>query len=337
MSLLVSINNNFERNKQSEKTISHSPITGHPLIVLAGPTASGKTDLAVALAEKIGAEIVSADSRQVYRRLDAGTAKPSSEQRAHVRHWLLDCADPSETFDAARWAKEASSAIADIRARGKIALVCGGTGLYLRALLEGLSPLPPRDESLRARLHAEAESLGREALHARLATADPEAAAGIPPANLQRVLRALEVLELTGKPISEHWREGRDGGMKATLALRMDLTPELSRERIEARARAMWPGLLAEVKALVPAALTGAEPGFTSLGYREALACARGEMAEDEGLAKLISGTLAYAKRQRTWFRNQLDAESLDASAGQAALLARVLRLWEEAREKTTA
>lgn len=309
------------------------------MIVLAGPTASGKTDLAVALAEKIGAEIVSADSRQVYRRLDAGTAKPSQEQRARVRHWLIDCADPSEAFDAARWAKEASEAIADIRSRGKVTLVCGGTGLYLRALLEGLSPLPPRDEKVRARLVAEAETLGREALHARLAKADPEAAAGIPPANLQRVLRALEVLELTGKPISALWRQGRKGGLgaTATLILRLDMSPELSRPRIETRARGMWPGLLSEVTALVPKVYTGAEPGFTSLGYREALACARGKMSEAEGLAELIRGTVAYAKRQRTWFRNQLDAESLDASAGEDALLARAMTLWEEAREKTAA
>ncbi len=307
------------------------------MIVLAGPTASGKTDLSIALAESLGAEIVSADSRQVYRRLDAGTAKPSAEQRARVPHWLLDCADPSEHFDAARWSKEAVSAIANIQARGKIPLVCGGTGLYLRALLEGLSPLPPRDEVLRARLQAEAESHGRDALHARLAAADPEAAAGIPPANLQRVLRALEVLELTGKPISEHWRAGRAGGLKATLVLRMDLTPELSRERIEARARIMWPGLLAEVKALVPAEFTGMEPGFTSLGYREALACARGEMSRDEGLAKLLSLTLGYAKRQRTWFRNQLDAETLEAGTNGSTVLKTALKLWEDAREKTPA
>ncbi|MBI2789980.1 MAG: tRNA (adenosine(37)-N6)-dimethylallyltransferase MiaA [Elusimicrobia bacterium] len=312
-------------------------VGGRSILVLAGPTASGKTDLAVSLAEALGAEIVSADSRQVYRRLDAGTAKPSNEQRARVRHWLLDCADPSETFDAARWAKEASDAIAGIRSRGKIPLVCGGTGLYLRALLEGMSPLPPRDEAVRARLTAEAEKHGRAALHARLAKADPEAAAGIPPANIQRVIRALEVLELTGKPISVHWREGRDGGMKPTLALRLDMNPELSRERIETRARGMWPGLLSEVTALVPKVYTGAEPGFTSLGYREALACTRGEMTEEAGLAELIRATVAYAKRQRTWFRNQLDAEALDAAAGPDALLARALRLWEEAREKTAA
>jgi tRNA dimethylallyltransferase len=307
------------------------------LIVLAGPTASGKTDLAVSIAEALGAEVVSADSRQVYRRLDAGTAKPAAEQRARVRHWLLDCADPSETYDAARFAKEASAAIADIRARGKIPLVCGGTGLYLRALLEGLSVLPARDEAVRARLQAEADARGREALHARLAAADPEAAAGIPAQNLQRVMRALEVLELTGKPISAHWREGRGGGLAAALTLRLEMTPDMSRERVEARARAMWPNLLSEVKALVPAEYSGGEPGFTSLGYREALACAAGRLGSNDGLAELIRGTHAYAKRQRTWFRNQLDAEALDAAAGGPALLSSALKLWEEAREKTAA
>ncbi|UPT72941.1 MAG: hypothetical protein M0D55_13610 [Elusimicrobiota bacterium] len=155
-------------------------------------------------------------------------------------------------------------------------MVCGGTGLYLRALLEGLSPLPPRDEALRARLAAEAERLGRPALHARLAKADPNAAAAIPAANLQRVVRALEVLELTGRPISEHWREGRSGGESAALTLRLEPSAALSRERIEARARSMWPAMLAEVRALVPAAYRGDEPGFTSLGYREALACVKG-------------------------------------------------------------
>ncbi|PIR18994.1 MAG: tRNA (adenosine(37)-N6)-dimethylallyltransferase MiaA [Elusimicrobia bacterium CG11_big_fil_rev_8_21_14_0_20_64_6] len=321
-------------NTRPESSNTQTPPTA-ACLVLAGPTASGKTDLAVALSERIGAEVVSADSRQVYRRLDAGTAKPSAEQCARVPHWLLDRADPSEMFDAARFAKEAAAAITDIRARGKVPLVCGGTGLYLRALLEGLSPLPPRDEALRARLNAEAEKLGRAALHARLAKADPEAAAGIPPANIQRVVRALEVFELTGKPISAHWREGRGGGMTPALALRLELTPELSRRRIEARAKAMWPGLLAEVKALVPNEYHGTEPGFTSLGYREALACSRGELPQEAGLAELIRATAAYAKRQRTWFRNQLDAAPLDASAGPDELLARAVKLWEKAREKT--
>jgi|CXWL01.1.fsa_nt_gi tRNA dimethylallyltransferase len=306
------------------------------MIVLAGATASGKTDLAVSLAAEIGGEIVSADSRQVYRRLDAGTAKPSDTQRQRVAHWLIDCADPGETFDAARWASEASSAIAGILKRGKIPIVCGGTGLYLRALLDGLSPLPARDEAARSKLSAEADRLGREALHARLAAADPVAAASIPAGNLQRVMRALEVLELTGKPISAHWREGRGGGMPADLVLRLELPAAEGRARIERRARAMWPGLLKEVAALVPTHFLGDEPGFTSLGYREALACARGQIASGEGLAAMIRATCAYAKRQRTWFRNQLPATPLDASAAAGDLLSHALRAWGEAREKSS-
>lgn len=302
-------------------------------IVLAGPTGSGKTDLAVVLAENIGAEIVSADSRQVYRLLNAGTAKPSAAQRARVPHHLLDCADPAESYDAARWAKEAAVVIAGIKSRGKVALVCGGTGLYLKALLEGLAPLPPRDEALRARLAAESKA----DLHARLTKIDPEAAAGIPAGNIQRVVRALEVYELTGKPISAHWRERRDGAVPADLVLRLELTPERSAERIEARTRAMWPGLLAEVVALVPKEFAGTEPGFTSLGYREALTCARGELGSDAALAAMIQGTVAYAKRQRTWFRTQLVASALDASASPAALLADAKSMWEKAREKAAA
>ncbi|MBI3565848.1 MAG: tRNA (adenosine(37)-N6)-dimethylallyltransferase MiaA, partial [Elusimicrobia bacterium] len=170
------------------------------MIVLAGPTASGKTELAVRLALKLGAEIVSADSRQVYRFLDAATAKPTREQLAAVPHHLVSVADPTEAYDAARFAREASAELADIRRRGKKAIVVGGTGLYLRALLEGLSPLPPRDEAVRARLEALSVREGRAALHARLAKADPKAAAATPAGNLQRVIRALEVLELTGKP-----------------------------------------------------------------------------------------------------------------------------------------
>jgi tRNA dimethylallyltransferase len=276
------------------------------LIVLAGPTASGKTELAVSLALRLNGEIVSADSRQVYRLLDAATAKPSKEQLSRVAHHLLDVADPSEAYDAARFAREAAAAISDIERRGKLAIVCGGTGLYIRALTEGLSPMPARDEAVRARLTAEAEREGREALHARLAKSDPKAAAAIPAANIQRVVRALEVLELTGRPISASWSDARTGGVAADAVLRLEVLNEILRERIESRARAMWPALLAEVRALVPSRFRGDEPGFTSLGYREAVAVLRGESSSEDGLAAMLSATHAYAKRQRTWFRNQL-------------------------------
>ena len=272
------------------------------MIVLAGPTASGKTELAVSLALRLNGEIVSADSRQVYRLLDAATAKPSAAQRARVPHHLVDVADPSEAYDAARFAREATSAIAGIEKRGRLAIVCGGTGLYLRALTEGLAPLPPRDEAVRERLSA----LSKDVLHARLAKADPKAAAAIPAGNVQRVVRALEVIELTGRPISATWGEERAGGVPAAAILTLEVPAEILRERVESRARAMWPALLAEVRALVPSRFRGDEPGFTSLGYREALAVQRGETTSEEGLAEMIRATHAYMKRQRTWFRHQL-------------------------------
>ena len=276
------------------------------MIVLAGPTASGKTELAVSLALRLNGEIVSADSRQVYRLLDAATAKPSAAQRARVPHHLLDVAGPEETYDAARFARDAKAAISGIEERGKLAIVCGGTGLYLRALTEGLAPLPPRDEAVRERLAALAENEGREALHARLAKADPKAAAGIPAGNVQRVVRALEVLELTGRPISATWGEKRSGGVPAAAVLTLEVPNDVLRARIESRARAMWPALLAEVRALVPSRFRGDEPGFTSLGYREAIAVLRGDCSMEGGLAEMIRATHAYAKRQRTWFRHQL-------------------------------
>lgn len=304
------------------------------MIVLAGPTASGKSELAASLAAALDGEVVSADARQVYRFLDAATAKPSASQRAKARHWLLDCADPSERFDAGRFVREASAAIADIRRRGKLPLVCGGTGLYLRALTEGLSPLPPADENVRARLSAQTP----EALHARLAEADPVAAKSIPANNRQRVIRALEVLELTGKPISESWAAGREGGIAPDISMTLELSSELQRARIEDRCRAMWPALLAEVRELVPARFAGTEPGFSSLGYREALAVASGEATNEDGFAAFRDATNAYAKRQRTWFRRQPPlGEPLDASAAPAAVLAAALAVIGRSREKTAA
>jgi len=306
------------------------------VIVLVGPTASGKTELAAALAVELGGEVVSADSRQVYRFLDAATAKPSSELRARVPHWLIDVADPAEAYDAARFAAEASAAVNAIRARGKTPIVCGGTGLYIRALLEGLSPLPPRDPAVRARLEALAASDGPRALHARLAKADPVAAAAIPAANLQRVMRALEVLELTGKTLAENWAAGRTGGVKASAVLRLEVSAPVLRERIERRARAVWPGLLAEVSALVPSRFKGDEPGFSSLGYRQAQSVLAGELSEAKGLAEMVRVTNAYAKRQRTWFKTQLEARSIDAGAAPDQILEHARKTLEENREATT-
>jgi tRNA dimethylallyltransferase len=320
--------------RQARQGAPLEKIAERRLIVVAGPTASGKSGLAAALARRLGGEIVGADSRQVYRFLDAATAKPSPALRAEIPHHLIDVADPGESYDAGRFARQAADAIAQIRSRGRVPIVCGGTGLYLRALLEGLTPLPPRDAALRAALERRAEREGREALHAELAAVDPAAAAGIAPRNLARVIRALEIARLTGRPASAHWAAGRVGGLRPSAVLILEVpTPGLD-ARIAARARAFWPALLEELRALVPARFAGTEPGFSSLGYREALAVLRGELAEDAGLDALIRATRAYAKRQRTWLRGQLEGVAVDAGADAERTLSAALAALEDAHEK---
>jgi len=287
------------------------------MIVIVGATASGKTDLAVALARTIGGEIVSADSRQVYQEISAGTAKPYRDRSGRVDgvpYHLVDCASLAETYDAGRFATAARAVVVDTNSRSRIPIVAGGSGLYVRAFLEGLSDLPPRDEGLRRRLEAEALAHGRQHLHERLSRLDPEAAAAIPANNIQRVVRALEVCELTGHRISTLWKNDKEKLARRHLAptavLRIDWPADDLRRRIVQRAESMWPGMLAEVRGLLRS-FTGREPGFNSLGYPEAVACVRGELGQEEGLRRLIQATCAYAKRQRTWFRHQIAATPL--------------------------
>ncbi len=294
-------------------------------VFVVGPTASGKTDLALALARELGAEVVSADSRQVYRDLDAGTAKPPIEsgRAGGVPYHLAGFLGPEQAFDAGSFARLALKAIDEIRSRGRRVVVAGGTGLYLRALIHGLAPLPPRDRETRSKLLEQAQSQGRAALHERLRRLDPAAAAKIPANNLQRVVRALEVCELTGRPISESWARPPQrslAGPRAVLSIEWP-ADELAR-RIEARARAMWPAILEETRRLVPSRYRGDEPGFQSLGYPEALACAAGALSGEEGLAGMIRTTLLYAKRQRTWLRGQLPERRALAGGPLETLLA---------------
>ncbi len=259
------------------------------------------------MARRLPGEIISADSRQVYRHLNAGTAKPERDPAglAHgVPYGLIDIAEPGESFDAGRFADLAGEIAKDILARGAVPIVAGGTGLYIKALLRGLSPLPRKDAAVRGRLEALAQKKGRRFLHHLLAALDPAAAAKIDPNNLQRVIRALEVMEISRKPISESWNIRPQPQFEA-LILSIERPPQELRGRIETRCRAMWPEILAEVGRLVPARYNGQEPGFQSLGYPQALAVRRGEISCEEGLAGFIQKSLAYAKRQRTWFRRQ--------------------------------
>ncbi|MHB2025842.1 MAG: tRNA (adenosine(37)-N6)-dimethylallyltransferase MiaA [Elusimicrobiota bacterium] len=281
------------------------------IICVAGPTACGKTDLALGLARELGGEIISADSRQIYKKLNAGTAKPARDEagRFHgIAYHLVDELDPRETFDAGRFSRWADKIAAEIAARGRVPIITGGTGLYLRAFLDGLSPLPPRDESIRKNLEEIAARMGRAELHRRLTSADPIAAAAIPPNNIQRVIRAIEVQQICGKPISEFWKADPPRPRKFdALILIIDREPGDLRQRIVSRCLDMWPKIITEVRALVPSLYQGAEPGFQSIGYREAVAVLRGDIGLNDGLDIFTQKTLAYAKRQRTWFRGQIN------------------------------
>ncbi|MBU1157012.1 MAG: tRNA (adenosine(37)-N6)-dimethylallyltransferase MiaA [Proteobacteria bacterium] len=276
-----------------------------PLVVLAGPTAVGKTGLSLELARRFSAEIVGADSVQIYRGLDIGSAKPTPAEQAQARHHLIDVADPAENFSAARYARLAAEAIDDISARGKRALVVGGTGLYIKALIFGLAPTPPVDEAMRARLKEEWKHQGPQAMHQRLMELDPDTAAKLHPNDRQRVLRALEVCQQTGAPMSR--RQQAHGFAQARyphLMIGLERPRAELNQRIEERARAMWDqGLLAEVENLLAAGTPPEAPGLASLGYRQAMAFLRGEMRSEDALFDMIKKTKAYAKRQLTWFR----------------------------------
>jgi len=278
------------------------------LWIVVGPTASGKTELGIRLCEQHDGEIVSADSVQVYRHFDIGSGKPSPEERARAPQHLIDVIEPDEPMDAARFAELADCAIADIRARGKRPIVCGGTFLWVRALIHGLVPAPPADPELRAQHQARVAEMGRAGLHADLARVDPEAARRLAPNDFVRVSRALEVHQLTGVRITD-WQAAH--GFKATrhnarllgVARQKD---ELDR-RILARCQAMLKaGWVAEVEQLLARGFSATRP-FASVGYKQvALALGSGkspDLAELELL--IVRATRIFARRQRTWLRDQ--------------------------------
>ncbi len=286
------------------------------LAVLCGPTAVGKTAVAVALAERMGAEIVAADSRTVYRGAEVGTAKPTPDERGRVRHHLLDVADPGEAFTLADYQRLAQQALADIRARGRLPLLVGGTGLYIRAVVDGFSlpPVPP-DHALRAALEADEHGHGPGHLHARLAVLDPAAAARIHPHNLRRVIRAMEVVLRTGRPISTQQRQGGGAvaGAVAMVGLAMERT-QLYR-RVDARVEAqMASGLEAETRRLLDRGVPLTAPIMQALGYKEMAGWLTGAYDEAEAIRRLKRNTRRYAKRQLTWFRRDVRILWVDAT-----------------------
>jgi tRNA dimethylallyltransferase len=284
------------------------------VIVITGPTASGKTDLAAGIARALDAEIVGADSRQVYRYMEAGTAKPSAELRAEISHHLLDVVDPDEEFDVARWRTLALEALRDIASRGRRAIVCGGTGLYVRSLTRGLFEGPAADAALRDRLERE-ERNAPGTLHARLSAVDLAAAERIHPNDKFRTIRALEVLELTGRPISEWHREHALADRPfATLTFGVQIDRNELARRIEERSRAIVAaGIVEELAVLLrryPPDLTA----FGAIGYREAAACLEGTLARADLADAIARATRSYAKRQGVWDRGQ--SEPLPVAAG---------------------
>lgn len=292
------------------------------VLVLTGPTGTGKTDWAARLAEELPVEIVSVDSALVYRGMDIGTAKPSRELRARVPHHLIDICEPSEGYSAGRFVGDALASIVAIREAGRVPLLAGGTMLYLRALLRGMAELPQASPEIRTRLEARARKDGWEALHRELAVLDPQAAARIHPNDPQRIQRALEVYEATGKPISELQRTTRSP-LAGQAVIGWALVPadrEAFRERLEGRLRKMMEaGFLEEVRTLRGRGdLTPAHPAVRAVGYRQLWGYLDGECGLDEALRRATAATQQLAKRQLTWLRSETGLRHLDPLAPQA-------------------
>ncbi len=293
------------------------------LLVLVGPTASGKTGVAIELARALGGEIISADARQVYRRLDIGTAKPDSEDRAAAPHHLIDFVDPHDRYDVARFAREAGETIDDIRKRGGVPIVAGGAGLYIRALLRGLDVTVGRDDRLREELKSRMEQVGTAALHDQLRKVDPDSATTIHPNDGIRIVRALEVFELTGVPQSAHHRSRGKPRYEAYLA-GIDHDRENLYNRIDSRFdQMMADGFLTEVERLLGDGLSPDLSCFRSPGYRELIAHIREELPLDEAVALGKRMHRRYAKRQMTWFRKE-NVSWFD-SAEPASMAARII------------
>jgi tRNA dimethylallyltransferase len=295
------------------------------LVVILGPTASSKTSLSIALAEKFNGEIVSCDSVAVYRDFDVGTAKPSTEERARVPHHLLDIVGPLQPFTAGDYARLARAAIKEIATRGRLPIVVGGTGLYLRALLDGLFAGPPRSEELRERLRAAAELNGPGHLHQMLRRLDPLAATKIHANDHSKLIRAIEVCLAARSKMTELWEKGRDP-LTGFRILRIGLDPERSAlyHRINQRAAAMFQrGLAQETEALRRKYGNDAAP-LGSLGYKQAMQLLDREIDEPAAIAAAQQGHRNYAKRQMTWFRRESHIEWIHGFGDDQAVQQRV-------------
>lgn len=294
----------------------------HPLVIVCGPTGSGKSALSVALAQRFGGEVVNCDSVQVFKYFETGTAKIAEGERGGVPHHLLDIAEPDELFTAGDYARLARAALAGISARGRLPIVAGGTGLYLRALIDGLFEGPPRDEPLRARLQAR-EIKRPGSLHRLLARWDVAAAARIHQNDKNKLLRALEVILTEKQTLTGLFARGRDP-LTGYRLLKIGLDPPRPAlyQRLDERARRMFErdGLLGEVRGLLARGYPAAAKPFESLGYAQALACLEGVMTLEQAIVETQMHTRRYAKRQWTWFRRERDIEWLNGFGAEPAV-----------------
>ena len=298
------------------------------MLVIVGPTGVGKTATAVALGARLPIEVISADSRQVYRGMDVATGKPTADERAAVVHHLVDIVDPDDTYDAARFARDAHAAIATIRSRGRLPVVVGGTGFYVRALLRGLDPAVPADPAFRAELTQLAARHGRPVLHARLAAQAPTLARRLHPNDHVRVIRALELVR-AGSPTGEARTRWRDAETEqGTVYIGLTLDRSRLDERLRQRAARMAAaGLEAEVRGLLARGYAPTLPAMQGIGYREFSRVAAGELDAEEALRLMQRETLRYARRQWTWFAREpaLSWIDTDASDGGAAGIAAMI------------
>lgn len=283
-----------------------------PAIFVMGPTASGKTDLAVQLAQELDGEIISVDSALVYKGLDIGTAKPTLEQRKGIPHHLIDILDPLQSFSTGMFRKEALRLMEDISARGKVPMLAGGTMLYFNALFNGLACLPEADPVIRKKLDEELATKGKQAMHERLKSIDPESAQRIHPNDPQRVQRALEVYELSGKPITQFFNEAQQNKIPFKQ-IKLIVAPEhrsVLHEKISQRFKLMVDkGLVSEVRTLYQRGdLTEKNSAIRAVGYRQVWSFLKGELGKDEMIEKAIIATRQLAKRQYTWLRKEEDA-----------------------------
>ena len=295
------------------------PDTGDIVIVL-GPTAVGKSRVAVDLALRFGGEVISGDSIQVYRGFDIGTDKPTAASRRGVRHHLIDIVGPAVQFTAADFVREALTAAREIASRGHLPLIAGGTGLYIKALVDGLFPGPGRDPAVRASLEATAREEGLDSLFKRLETVDPEYARKVRSHDRVRIIRALEVHAATGRSLSEHFR-GTESPVKGRNILRLGLRLERDAlyRRIDDRVERMFErGLVEEVRGLRERGVAEDAPPFRALGYCHVLKLLRGEIGRDEAIASTKIDTRHYAKRQMTWFRKMGDVAWFSPDDGPA-------------------